>query len=290
MLRILQSPLAVERIAGATEFIRGFDATNELVLVGSSREAIDDLVRGIVTAAGATFGLHRFSLTQLAARLAAPKLALDGRAPASSIGNDAVAARAVYEALSNGQLRYFGPVARFPGFARATAATLAELRLAGIRGDDLSLLDASAEDSAVLLEQFEEQIAAASIADRTILLRTAADAVRGGSPLVRCPMLFLDVPIHCAAEREFLAALANSSTEVIITCPVGDARTLLALKSLSGFQELEEKPVKTSSSLARLGRYVFSEAVQPKKKADDEVVFFSAPGEERECVEISRAS
>jgi ribosomal protein S2 len=55
MLRVLQSPLAVGRIAGATEFIRGFHTTNELVLVGSSREAIDDLVRGIATAAGCAF-------------------------------------------------------------------------------------------------------------------------------------------------------------------------------------------------------------------------------------------
>lgn len=288
MLRILQSPSAAERIFAATEFIRGFDAAIELVLVGSSREAIDDLVRGIASAAGATFGLHRFSLTQLAARLAAPKLALDGLVPASSISNDAVAARAVYEALSKGKLQYFEPVARFPGFARATASTLAELRLADIRDDDLSPLDASAGDNAALLEQFEEQIAAASIADKKILLRTAGDVVRGGSPLVRCPMLFLDVPIHSAAEREFLATLANSSTEVLITCPVGDVRTLLALKSLSGFKEPEAKPLQTNSSLARLGRYVFSEAVPPKKKADDEVVFFSAPGEERECVEISR--
>ena len=107
MLRAIQSPRATDRISAAAEFIRSFDAAIELVLVGSSREAIDDLVRGIATAAGATFGLHRFSLTQLAARLAAPKLALDHLVPGSSIGNDAIAARAVYEALSGGQLWYY---------------------------------------------------------------------------------------------------------------------------------------------------------------------------------------
>jgi len=47
-----------------------------------------------------TFGLHRFSLTQFAARLAAPRLALDGLAPATTLGNDAIAARTVYEALA----------------------------------------------------------------------------------------------------------------------------------------------------------------------------------------------
>jgi len=289
MLRILQSASAAERVSAASEFIRGFDAPIELVLVGSSREAIDDLVREIATAAHATFGLHRFSLTQLAARLAAPRLAVDGLVPASSISNDAVAARAVYEAFSKGQLGYFEPLAHFPGFARAASSTLAELRLAGVTSHDLSALGASAKDNAALLKRFEEQLSAASIADRTILFATASDAARSGTPLVCCPMLFLDVPIHSTAEQDFITALVNSSPEALITCPAGDGRTLLALKSLPSVKKLdEEKQVQAKSSLARLGRYLFSEAVPPKGKADDQVVFFSAPGEERECVEISR--
>jgi hypothetical protein len=288
MRKILQSPLATERIAAATEFICSFSAGIELVLVGSSREAIDDLVRGIATAAGATFGLHRFSLTQLAARLAAPKLAIYGLVPGSSIGNDAVAARAVYEALSGAQLRYFEPVARFPGFARATSSTLAELRLAGISSGDLSAHDGPARDNAALLKRFEEQLAAAGIADRTMLFGIASEAVGSTSPLIRCPMLFLDVPIHSTAEGDFLATLVNSSPEVLITCPAGDGRTLLALRSLPRVKELGERQVQTKSSLSRLGRYVFSEAAPPREETDDEVFFFSAPGEERECVEICR--
>ena len=223
MLRVLRSSSAAERITAGAEFIRSFAAATELVLVGSSREAIDDLVRGFVQASGATFGLHRFSFTQLAARLATLKLALDGLAPATSLGNDAVAARAVYEALESGGLTYFGPVARFPGFARAAASTLVELRSAGVTADNLKRFEASAGDDAALLNQFEEQLSAASIADRTVLLHTAAAAVRAGEPLVRYPILFLDVPIHSAAERELLAALAESSSELLITCPTGDA-------------------------------------------------------------------
>src|SRR5205809_7422813 len=102
MLRVLKSHSAAERIAAAVEFIASFPAATELLLVGYSREAIEDLVRGFSQSQGATFGLHRFSLTQLAARLAAPRLALDGLAPATTLGNDAVAARAVYEALAKG--------------------------------------------------------------------------------------------------------------------------------------------------------------------------------------------
>lgn len=288
MLRVLQSPSAAERITAGLEFIRSFAAATELLIVGSSREAVDDLVRWLAHASGATFGLHRVSLTQLAARLATPKLALEGRAPATSLGNDAVATRAVYEALENGGLTYFGPVARFPGFARASASTLNELRSAGVTVDDLQPLKAPAADNAALLSEFEEQLSAASIADRTVLLQTASEAARAREPLACSPMLFLDVPIHSAAERELLAALAEASPEILITCPAGDARTALALKVLPGFKGGETKPTRATSSLTRLGHYLFSEVVPPDGTGDDEVVFFSAPGEERECVEISR--
>ena len=78
MLRVLQSPSAAERIAAATEFIRSFAAATELLLVGSSREAVDDLVRGFAHTSRATFGLHRFSFTQLAARLDISYINLSG--------------------------------------------------------------------------------------------------------------------------------------------------------------------------------------------------------------------
>ena len=288
MIKVFRAGSCADRIAAAVEFIRSFPPATEMLLVGSSRESVDDLVRGVAGLVGATFGLHRFSLTQLAARLAAPKLALDGLVPATTLGNDAVAARAVYEALAKSKLRYFGSVARFPGFARATASTLGELRSAGVTAGDLEPLEASARDNAALLCQFEEQLAAASIADRTVLLRVAAETVRAGGALSRCPALFLDVAIHSAAEQDFLVALAESSPKLLITCPIGDARTLLALKVLPTLKVVETGSTQVKLSLARLGQYLFSEVVPPEGKADDGLVLFSAPGEERECVEISR--
>src|SRR6266481_1040095 len=288
MLRVLQSPSAAERIIAATEFIRSFAPATEQLVVGSSREAADDLVRGLACASGATFGLHRFSFTQLAARLAVATLGANGLAPGTSLGNDALAARAVYEELAKGGLPYFDVVARFPGFARATASTLSELRSAGVTADDLRLAHASARDVSALLRQFEEQCAAASIADRAALLGIAAETVRTGWPFAGCPVLFLDVPIHSAAERDLVCALAQCSPELLLTCPTGDTRTLLGLKTLSGFREVDRKQVQAESSLGRLGRYLFSEATPPQEKSDEDVVFFSAPGEERECVEISR--
>ena len=70
-MRVLQSSSAVRRLAAAAEFVRSHPAGTEVLLIGSTREAVDDFVRRISVEAGATFGLHRFTLKQLAARFEA---------------------------------------------------------------------------------------------------------------------------------------------------------------------------------------------------------------------------
>lgn len=288
MLRILNSPWAVERITAATEFIQSFAPAKEQLVVGSSREAADDLVREVAFTRGATFGLHRFSFTQLAARVAAPKLAEKGLVPGTSTGNDAVAARAVYEELEQGRLKYFDVVARFPGFGHATASTLSELRSGGITAEDLRLAETSSRDIGTVLRQYEQQCTVALIADRAALLRLAAETIRTDRPFDGWPVLLLDVPIHSAAERDLLSALGDCSLEILLTCPTGDARTLFAVKAVDSFVQADTACIQTESSLGRLRRYLFSDDTPPLCKSDDDVVFFSAPGEARECVEISR--
>jgi RecB family exonuclease len=288
MLRVLQSPSAAERIAAATEFIRSFAGATELLLVGSSREAVDDLVRGLAHTSAATFGLHRFSFTQLAARLAIRRLAASGVTPSSAAGAEALAARVAYEAAVRSELPYFAPVTKFPGFARATAATIGDLRAAGVATEKLKTLEESGPDHAALLECFQEQVDRVLVADRTLLLQAALEEVRAGADLAKCPLLLLDVPVHSAIERALVVELASTAKELLFTCPAGDFRTLDNLKMVPSAQENAATPVPKDSSLARLGFYLFSERTPPEGKLDDEVVFFSAPGEEREAVEIAR--
>jgi hypothetical protein len=287
MLQVAQSPSAAERIAAATDFLRSLPSATEILIVGALREAVDDFVREFVRSTRATFGLHRFSLTQLAARLALARLASEGAAPGTTIGAEAIAVRAAYEAQSNHEFRYFAPVAAFPGFAHAAGATLSELRAAGVSPKDLDRLDESGPDTAVLLERFQEQMREASVSDRTNLLRTAAEEVQHGSEFAEYPLLLLDVPVHTTVEREFVIALATKSPQVLITYPTGDLRTVHNLRTLPA-TEVPAVQRAWDSSLARVGNYLFSEEIPPEGKPDDEVVFFSAPGEERECVEIAR--
>src|SRR5436309_249254 len=289
MIRVLVSSSNGERVAAARRFIESFPPGAERLLVGASRPAADDCVRRLSVSAMATFGLHRFSLTQLAARLATAEFARQGLTHGSSLAAEAVAARAVFEAVEGRALEYFKPVAQRPGFARAAAATLNELRLARIEPALLEKLPAAGPDLCALLRLAEQQLASASIADRSALFRAAASAV--SDPLyatfAKMPVLLLDVPIRSSAERDFLRRVLGSAPEVLATVPEGDARTLDALAHFSAVQ-IERQPLVGSTALVRLKANLFSPSQPPQGKLDETVLLFSAPGESRECVEVAR--
>src|SRR5262250_2206983 len=148
MLELLQSASGADRLRAASEFLAEFSPGTEVLIVAASRGAADDLVRRISNRRSATFGLHRFTLTQLAARLAAPALSARGLATCTQLSAEAVATRAAFEALRSDRIPFFAPVARCPGFGRTLAATLNELRGAGVDAHALAGLDAPADELA----------------------------------------------------------------------------------------------------------------------------------------------
>src|SRR5258708_21200202 len=135
-MRIITATSAAARLDAARQFLAGRPPATELIIVGASRGAADDLARAVAGRSGSTFGITRFSLTELAARAAAGRLAGGRRVPGTQAGAEAIAARAVFDAMAAGELTYFEPVARMPGFPKALARTLHELRLAGVRTKD----------------------------------------------------------------------------------------------------------------------------------------------------------
>ena len=175
---LIESSASELRLARAREFVRERARHGDVLLVAGSRGAADDLARTIARESGATIGLHRSSLTELAARLAKPALAAEGRTPATALGSEAIAARAAFDAHQAGSLQYFEPVARTPGFPRALARTLHELRLADVRAESLAALPLGGRDLSVLLEKFDQQFAAAASTDRATLFHRATDVLR----------------------------------------------------------------------------------------------------------------
>jgi hypothetical protein len=227
-------------------------------------------------------------LIQFAARMAAAGLGRQRLAPATDLGTEAAAARSGFEAARRGALKYFLPVAKRPGFARAVAATLTELRLAGVRPSVLPQLGDAGSDLSELSKEFEEQLAKGCVADRNQLFQIALAAVEaaGESGLVGKPVLLLDVALHTESECAFALSLIRRASKALATVPAGDKRTLDYLSRLPQAEHVVSVAPGTHS-LARLQNSIFSDAI-PAAEPDDRVKFFSAPGEARECVEIAR--
>lgn len=286
-MHVVISTSAAARLAAADRFLQSHPPSTEIIVVGASRGAADDLVRDFARRRGATFGLTRFSLTELAAHAAAARAGERARTPGSHAATEAMAARATFEAVEAGALSHFTPVARMPGFPRALARTLHELRLAAIPSE--SLAGAGAADLGVLLARLETELDRAVIDDRASLFAAAAAAWRADDVTwAGAPALLLDLTLDSRAEQAFVQAVVERSRSVLATVPDGDARTRAAFERMGAAVAIEHDPAAPTSDLAPLRRYVFTSERPPIRERSGDVRLYSAPGEGREAVEIVR--
>jgi len=291
--RIFEAASAATRLEAAAAFLRPLPADHPITIVGATRGAADDFARTIATERSATLGLTRLSLTQLAARTAVVALAAGGKTPSTGLGAEAVATRAVFTALRDASLRYFSPVAALPGFPRALARTLQELRLTGLAAGAVRSASPARADLADLLTRFDASFANVSAADRADLLQTAATLLREHP--IRGALLLLDVPVDDRAEAALVEALARGAEAVLATVPRGDRKSIAALTAVrlkadtTDATTLERIDEDATGDLASLRRFLFDTELEPLvRQPDGSLELFSAPGEGRECVEIAR--
>src|SRR4051794_26173727 len=104
---------AQDRLKAAAEFLRAFPG-QEILLVSPTRPPADELLRGMCAEAGSVFGIHRFTVPQLAIEAATRRLAEAGKTVLAGVAVDALAARAVHSCRNEGELHWFEPVANTP--------------------------------------------------------------------------------------------------------------------------------------------------------------------------------
>jgi CRISPR/Cas system-associated exonuclease Cas4 (RecB family) len=282
-LKAYVSASAAERLAVARAAVAACAPGTRVLIVGASRGAADDLARQVAAGRRATFGIERLSLTQLAARRAMLALAAEGRAPSTWLGTEAVAARAVFDARQARSLDYLGPVAETPGFARAVARTLQELRLTRIPPHRLASVPLAGPDLATLIDRFEAAFDDASSVDRATLFEAAARAVGGKPPAAT--IVLLDLALDHPAERTFIDALIDGA-DILATVPQGDAS---AAYFESRGAQMEYAASREAGDLGFLRRFLFTADTAAGERAlDGSLQFFSAPGEGRESVEMAR--
>ncbi len=287
---ILISPSAAERIAAAREWLVARPPFSEAIVVAAVPEAAGDLVRDLAVERGALGGLHRLTLNRLVRLLAADRMAAEGLEVAAGLGAQAIATRAVFRLADDPALRHFAAITDRPGFSRALARTLFELRANRIDQTQLLQLGASAEALAALLAQFERELAEARLVDRAGMIRFAIAALKA-EPLPRfagVPALLLDVPLEGRLDADLLAALAAHSPRVMATVPAGDTRAAELFAGALGVAAASIVEQEPTNSLARLTRHLFADSAPAGSPLDETVAMVSAPGEMHECVEIAR--
>jgi hypothetical protein len=291
-VRLLVSTSSAVRLQHAEAFLLGCPSDQDLLVVASSRSAADDLARRAASSRPASFGWHRMSVLQLAARLGLPVLAAQRRLPGSPLGAEAVASRAIFGAIADDALTYFGPVAHTPGFPRAVARTVGEMRMAGVAPIELERCPPAGRDLAALMSAIDAELATSGAADRALLLGSAVASLEQGRQaaldlVAGRPLVLLDPVAVSMTDLRFLAALVAAAGSALITMPAGDA----AASDLAQRVGIAVEPVAEAGEAGTIGRlrtHLFTTGAVPVEGGNGDVQVFSAPGEGREAVEIAR--
>ena len=294
--KLLISHDSQTRLEAAGEWLIVFPNDTEILVLSPTREAGDEFVRNAMLTSGASavsmarFGLLRLTLDRLAANLAAPILSETGRVPTTSLTLEALTARAVHLLVSEEKLSYFAPVAKRPGFPRAVARTLDELRMNAVDIQAIRRLPRGGPDLAALAECVQRELELAKLADRSAVFEAAIEGVTNASLTHRAglPILLLDLAVTCTRESALIKALAARAPSVLATAARGDTRTIGMLQRALGCKAEKVFSVVPASSLATLKTHLFEDSKPQESPIDESVTLSSSPGEARECVEIVR--
>lgn len=293
-LRFVVTAAAADRLALVHRTLQTAAVDDWLVLAPSHTVA-DEVVRDACADQAAVVGRHRMGLSELALRLATPRLATEGVTPTSPLGFEAVVARALSVLRASGDLGALADADAHPGFLGALAATLQEVRLAGVRGAALARCGRLGPDLARCAEEVARALADLRQADRALLLQWALDALQAGAAPVptrpEMPLLVIDPPCASRLETTFLAAVIGRAPRALVVGPVGDTGLETLASVLDADIDSLDGDAARPTTLSRAQRLLFvpTGSSAPVEAVDDgSVALFSAPGEGRECIEVAR--
>ena len=274
MRSLVQSASYAVLLDRAAEFLASLKGHAEVVVLAQSRGAADDFARA--SCGAGLLGVHRMTLTGLAVDLAEGPLARAGLTPVGGLGAEAMVARVIHK-LKADSIPYFQPVADTPGLARAVARTIAELRLEGVRPEQVAATGPPGRDLARMAALYEQELAERSAADFALLLRYAIAAAREGKHrLLGLPVVLLDVDLDSSLRRHLAAALLDRAPAVFEGCLTSGAGSQPAAAS------------QAATTLDRIRESLFNPSLSPPAEPDRTLDYFSAAAESLECVEIAR--
>src|SRR6516165_12181595 len=213
-LSVVASVASNRRIACGQDWLKSRGPAEEVLIIGATLGAANEIARALAQAKRASFGYHRLTFGQLASALARPVLVAQRTVPLGALGVQAVANRTIHKLSEVGELGRYAKLTSGPGFARAIANVITELRLEQIEPDALAHV---VPDLRPLLQGYERELAEHGFTDWPGVLRTAAAAVTDTGcrhQLLGLPTLLLDVPLITASEIALVRALCARSPEM----------------------------------------------------------------------------
>lgn len=283
MRRLVRAATYAQLLDRAADFLRAH-RDQEVLLVAPTRGAADDLLRLRLSDSA---GVHRVTMAAMTRNLVEEDIAERGLAPLNALGAEALVVRAIYLVRREARLRYFEPVASSPGFARAVARTLRELRIHRITPEQVAATGAPGRDLALLQTRYTELLAESRHADYPEMLRLATARVeQGGHRWVGLPLLLLDVALDAGLPRQLVQALAAKAPQTLVT--LVDADEASGELYLPFMDQVAEPAQRVQSTLDRLRAQLFRSGGSNDALLAEAVAFFSAAGEGLECTEIAR--
>jgi RecB family exonuclease len=287
---LFESPCAEQRLEQAVAFLRGLTPEQGVLIVANSLLSAQWLVARTFSgnsAPFARFNWQRKSLSQLVEVLALPELAAAECIPLHGLGRLGLCTRVVHLLRAQQALGRYAQIAFTPGFVRALAQTVNELRQARVTVTQLAHHD---PDLARFLECYEAELARLNLADSAELLGYATRAARAQHPFVGLPLLLLDVELTYSAQAELIAALSERAPPVCAVVPRRDERSEgLLHMALHDLRVTRLRPA-GDDDLTRLKLGLFEARdvpVLPVQRGAVQII--SSPGEGREAVEVVRA-
>ena len=245
----------------AAAFLREWSREGEILVIGSSRYAADDLVRRVCDTA--LIGIHRYTFRDLVFDLAGEPMNARGLAPMRRIAREALAASLARSA----KLDYLRPVAGFPGFPHALTRTLETLRLNRVRPAEVERTGRTGRDIARLLELYEAECRDRGLADYAQRVELAIEGLPSKPPMA---LLALDLDLRTEAERELLALLTQRAP-ASLHASLGRAENAIAKNCLESVQQ-----------------NVLSGVALPTRPDDGTVALLAASSEALEFIEVAR--
>ncbi|MDX1385784.1 MAG: PD-(D/E)XK nuclease family protein, partial [Thermoanaerobaculia bacterium] len=154
----------------------------------------------------------------------------------------------------------------------------------------------AATDLARALERFEAALDEWHLVDRRRLFDAAvAAAGAGGGRFDGLPLLLLDVEPRSRIEEELLRVFATRAAACLATVPAGTGAPVERLRRIVAgevFEAATGRDATGATDLVRARGELFQVGTPAEEAADVEsdgtLEVFSAPGEDRECVEVVR--